>query len=173
MIYEGINKEGVHALGLATSSDGVTWKRNGDKPIFERSAPGRSASETCPNMILKDIRTMKGLVCHGMSSSTGISQAYRCNGLCATVQRAVHKHLVPGRTCSFRHMHGGRDDCSRWQTHVSANEKCTHLTPTYFSCLRKWKWFSLPTKAKAVTITPPEEVVSRPKSCVLVSMRRQ
>lgn len=41
MIYEGVNKEGVHAFGLATSSDGVRWERSSDKPIFERSPPGR------------------------------------------------------------------------------------------------------------------------------------
>lgn len=41
MVYEGINKEGVHSLGLATSVDGVEWERKSDKPIFERSPPGR------------------------------------------------------------------------------------------------------------------------------------
>lgn len=41
MVYEGLNSEGVHALGLATSNDGVEWERNGDAPIFERSSPGR------------------------------------------------------------------------------------------------------------------------------------
>ena len=41
MVYEGINKEGVHALGLATSADGVKWERNSNDPIFERSPPGR------------------------------------------------------------------------------------------------------------------------------------
>lgn len=41
MVYEGINKEGVHALGLATSEDGVKWERKGNEPIFERSPPGR------------------------------------------------------------------------------------------------------------------------------------
>lgn len=41
MIYEGVNKEGVHALGLATSADGVEWERVGGKPIFERSSSGR------------------------------------------------------------------------------------------------------------------------------------
>lgn len=41
MVYEGINKEGVHALGLATSADGVKWERKSNDPIFERSPPGR------------------------------------------------------------------------------------------------------------------------------------
>lgn len=41
MVYEGVDKEGVHALGLATSTDGVEWERTSNKPIFERSAPGR------------------------------------------------------------------------------------------------------------------------------------
>lgn len=41
MIYEGVNKEGVHALGLATSADGVEWERVGGKPIFERSPSSR------------------------------------------------------------------------------------------------------------------------------------
>ena len=41
MVYEGINKEGVHALGLATSADGVKWERKSNEPIFERSPPGR------------------------------------------------------------------------------------------------------------------------------------
>lgn len=43
MVYEGLNSEGVHALGLATSNDGVEWERNGDAPIFERSSPGSGA----------------------------------------------------------------------------------------------------------------------------------
>eukprot|EP00904_Undaria_pinnatifida_P003951 jgi/Undpi1/13557/HiC_scaffold_8.g03216.m1 len=43
MIYEGVNKEGVHALGLATSRDGVEWERVSDKPIFERSPSSSGA----------------------------------------------------------------------------------------------------------------------------------
>lgn len=41
MVYEGVDKAGVHALGLATSKDGVKWERHSDQPIFERSPPGR------------------------------------------------------------------------------------------------------------------------------------
>lgn len=41
MVYEGIDKDGVHALGLATSADGVKWERKSNDPIFERSPPGR------------------------------------------------------------------------------------------------------------------------------------
>ena len=41
MVYEGINKEGIHSFGLATSADGVKWERKSNEPIFERSSPGR------------------------------------------------------------------------------------------------------------------------------------
>ena len=28
MFYEGVNKKGVHAIGLATSRDGITWVKD-------------------------------------------------------------------------------------------------------------------------------------------------
>ncbi|CAM9775234.1 unnamed protein product [Ectocarpus sp. 8 AP-2014] len=43
MVYEGVDKDGVHALGLATSKDGIKWERHSDQPIFERSPPGSGA----------------------------------------------------------------------------------------------------------------------------------
>lgn len=38
MIYEGIDANGIHAIGVATSKDGITWVRQSvDKPAFERN----------------------------------------------------------------------------------------------------------------------------------------
>ncbi|CAM9333272.1 unnamed protein product [Choristocarpus tenellus] len=36
MLYEAVDGEGVHSIGLATSDDGKKWTRNGDAPVFER-----------------------------------------------------------------------------------------------------------------------------------------
>ena len=39
MFYEGVSARNTHAVGLATSVDGLTWERaNGGLPVFEPSA---------------------------------------------------------------------------------------------------------------------------------------
>ena len=43
MFYEGINKEGIHAIGLASSGDGIHWKREGSSPIFEANRSEENA----------------------------------------------------------------------------------------------------------------------------------
>eukprot|EP00899_Mesostigma_viride_P029135 jgi/Mesvir1/9406/Mv01510-RA.1 len=40
MYYEGLAADGVRGIGLATSTDGVTWARQLDKPVLGRGAPG-------------------------------------------------------------------------------------------------------------------------------------
>lgn len=34
MFYEGVDRKGVHGIGLAVSSDGVRWKRDTNLPVF-------------------------------------------------------------------------------------------------------------------------------------------
>ena len=38
MWYEGVSKSGTHSIGIATSSDGTSWQRLGDDPIFAPSS---------------------------------------------------------------------------------------------------------------------------------------
>ena len=37
MWYEAISKDGVHSIGIATSTDGFQWVRNSDQPVFTAS----------------------------------------------------------------------------------------------------------------------------------------
>jgi predicted GH43/DUF377 family glycosyl hydrolase len=37
MLYEGVSASGERAIGLATSPDGISWKRHGGGPVFCRS----------------------------------------------------------------------------------------------------------------------------------------
>ena len=37
MWYEGVSAEGVHAIGVATSADGVRWEASADAPVFTPS----------------------------------------------------------------------------------------------------------------------------------------
>jgi predicted GH43/DUF377 family glycosyl hydrolase len=38
MWYEAISGDGVHSIGLATSTDGVRWERVSDEPVFRRNS---------------------------------------------------------------------------------------------------------------------------------------
>ena len=40
MFYEGVNVSGGHAIGLASSTDGLTWESASPGPIFEAGADG-------------------------------------------------------------------------------------------------------------------------------------
>lgn len=40
MWYEGISAVGGHAIGMATSEDGVVWSRHSDVPVFAASSDG-------------------------------------------------------------------------------------------------------------------------------------
>jgi predicted GH43/DUF377 family glycosyl hydrolase len=42
MWYEGISAAGVHSIGIATSTDGITWQRVNDEPIFSKNPDERA-----------------------------------------------------------------------------------------------------------------------------------
>jgi predicted GH43/DUF377 family glycosyl hydrolase len=42
MFYEAIDEAGRHSIGLAESADGLSWKRSGDRPVFEPSADSQA-----------------------------------------------------------------------------------------------------------------------------------
>jgi hypothetical protein len=54
MWYEGISKDAVHSIGVATSDDGLQWKRLSDKPVFmanEDSSAWDGGGVGSPNLI--------------------------------------------------------------------------------------------------------------------------